>query len=98
MVIGGFYFFHAFHAMKRVQFLVVTGVMVAPVPILPLLCGRQRAKFAVRSVSLHSPPAVEDDLIVVPHVVVTIVGIVNQDGGVFRASGNEDGRSNRDGH
>ncbi len=56
MVIGSFYFFHP---MKRVQFLVVIRVMVAPVPIFPLLFWRQRAKFAVRPVSLDNPLAVK---------------------------------------
>jgi hypothetical protein len=72
--------------------------MVPPVPILPLLFGRQRAKFAVRSVSLHDPLAIEDDFIIVPRMVVAVVGIVNPDPGVFGASGNDDGRSNRNSH
>jgi hypothetical protein len=73
-------------------------MMVAPVPILPLLFGRQGSKFAVRSVSLDNPLAVEDDFVVVPRMVVAVVGIVNPDCGVFGASGNDDGRSNRDNH
>jgi hypothetical protein len=44
------------------------------------------------------PTGGKDDFIIVPCIVVAVVGIVNPDCGMFGASGNDDGRSNRDSH
>ena len=75
------------------QFLVVIGMMVAPVPVFALLFGRKRPKFAVGPVSLRDPLVVVDNFVVIPDVVVAVVGVVDPILRVRRTSGDHDGSS-----
>src|ERR1700735_4975247 len=61
--------------------MVVIAVVVAPGPVFLLLSRRKLAEVAMRiTVSFPSPSVVINNLIIVPHVVVGVIGVVNSIG------------------
>jgi hypothetical protein len=67
--------------------MVVIAMVVAPGPIFLLLILVQSLEVAITvAMGLVGPLTVVDNLIVVPYVIVGVVGVVDTDGMVLRAS------------
>ena len=62
---------------------------VAPGPVFALVARRQLAEFAVGAMGFANPLAVLAHFVRIPDVVIIVVRIINADGGVAGAAGEQ---------